>query len=187
MSGSEKFKICPEYCPFLMANGTFCELFKRPLQASHGLTNKTQECLDPEQRMSSYKALGLSDDKRAEMWHNAVLKHNEIELGKKRQEEAVRKQFAGFIEDKYGANPPLSGNMFLKNLVINLYMVLDNTERHNMMTLLNGRGGKALIEAISRAPKDESLLRNFRRELDEQYRVYATEMQRQNTNVNTRQ
>ena len=81
MVQKENNKKCPEDCPFLKANNTFCELFKRSLQAIHGLPFKCQECVDPEQRKSSYKALGLSVDHRAEMWHKAVLKHNEIELG----------------------------------------------------------------------------------------------------------
>ncbi|MBP5215358.1 MAG: hypothetical protein J6039_02240 [Alphaproteobacteria bacterium] len=187
MSGEEKLKICPEYCPFLKANNTFCELFKRPLQSHKGITEKTPECLDPAQRKSSYKSLGLSEKGRADMWHKAVLKHNEIELGKKREEEAVRKKFAAFLEEKFGSRPPLAGNMFLNNLLINLYMVLDNTERNIMMTLLNGRNGNSLIEALERAPKDESLLRNFRREMDEQYKTYQVEMQNQKTNVNYRQ
>ena len=32
MSENEVNKKCPEYCPFLKANNTFCELFKRSLQ-----------------------------------------------------------------------------------------------------------------------------------------------------------
>lgn len=178
-------KKCPEYCPFLKANGTFCELFKRTLQKVRGAVMKCEECNNPEQRMSSYKALGLSVDSRAEMWSKALLKHSEIELDKKRQEAAIRKQFAEFIDDKFGSIPPIKGNTFLKNLVINLYMVLDATERNMMMTILKSRSGQALIQAIERAPKDENLLRNFRRELDAQYLEYqqsVQKMQHQNEN-----
>lgn len=184
----DKMKKCPEYCPFLLANGTFCELFKRVLQTSHGMTFKCDDCKNPEQRMSSYKALGLSMDSRAEMWHKAIAKHNEIELGRRRQEEMIRKKISEFIEEKFGNKPPLEGNSFLKNLIINIYMVLDATERNMMMSLLNGRNGIALIEAIERAPRDDSLLRNVRRELDSQYIEYQKEIQqlqaqRQNTNT----
>lgn len=185
----DKIKKCPEYCPFLMANGTFCELFKRTLQCSHGLAFKCEDCLNPEQRMSSYKSLGLSVDNRAEMWQKAIIKHNEIELGKRRQEEIVRKKFSEFLEDKFGSRPPLEGNAFLKNLIINIYMVLDATERNMMMTLLNSRKGDVLVEAIERAPKDESLLRNVRRELDSQYAEYqqsVQEIQYQKFNVNSK-
>lgn len=182
----DKVKKCPEYCPFLMANGTFCELFKRTLQSSHGLTFKCEDCLNPEQRMSSYKALGLDMGSRAEMWQKAVVKHNEIELGKRRQEEMVRKKFSEFLEDKFGSRPPLEGNTFLKNLITNIYMVLDATERNMMMTLLNGRNGETLVEAIDRAPKDENLLRNVRKELDLEYSEYQQSMQKmQNTKINT--
>lgn len=185
----DRIKKCPEYCPFLMANGTFCELFKRTLQSSHGLAFKCEECKNPEQRMSSYKALGLSVDSRAEMWQKAIVKHNEIELGKRRQEEMVRKKFSEFLEDKFGSKPPLEGNAFLKNLVINIYMVLDATERNMMMNLLNSGKGEVLLEAVERAPKDESLLRNVRRELDAEYIELQQVMQRsqyQNTNVNSK-
>lgn len=182
----DRIKKCPEYCPFLVANGTFCELFKRTLQCSHGMAFKCEDCLNPEQRHSSYKALGLSVDNRAQMWQKAIVKHNEIELGKRRQEEIVRKKFSEFLEDKFGAKPPLEGNTFLKNLVINLYMVLDATERNIMMTLLNSGKGEVLIEAIDRTPKDESLLRNIRRELDAEYLEYQQEVQRtQYQKINT--
>lgn len=187
----DRIKKCPEYCPFLMASGTFCELFKRTLQSSHGMALKCEDCKNPEQRMASYKELGMSLDNRAQMWQKAIAKHNEIELGKRRQEEIVRKKFTEFLEDKFGSKPPLEGNTFLKNLVINLYMVLDATERNMMMSLLNGRNGNALIEAIERAPKDESLLRNVRRELDSQYLEFQREVQqiqqtRQNFNSNSK-
>ncbi len=185
----DRMKKCPEYCPFLMANGTFCELFKRTLQCSHGSAFKCEDCLNPEQRMSSYKALGLSVDNRAEMWQKAIVKHNEIELGKRRQEEMLRKKFSEFLEDKFGSRPPLSGNAFLKNLIINIYMVLDATERNMMMTLLNSRKGDVLIEAIEKAPKDESLLRNVRRELDLEYGEYQQTIQKtqyQKMNINAK-
>jgi len=189
MAEDDKNKKCSEYCPFLKANNTFCELFRRPLQTNHGMAMKCEECKNPEQRKSSYKALGLSVDDRSQIWQQAILKYNEIELGKKREEEGVRKKFAAFLEDKYGARPPLEGNVFLKNLIINLYMVLDATERSMMMSILNGRNGEKLIEAINRAPKDETLLRNFRRELDEQFKVHQQELKReqyQNQNFNQR-
>ncbi|MBP1532309.1 MAG: hypothetical protein ILA52_02280 [Alphaproteobacteria bacterium] len=71
-------------------------------------------------------------------------------------------------------------------MVINLFMVLDNTERNMMMSLLSGRNGDALLNAIDKAPKDDSLLRNIRREIDSQYRDYVQTMQReQNQNINT--
>lgn len=183
----DKIKKCPEYCPFLMASGTFCELFKRTLQSSHGLAFKCEDCLNPEQRKNTYRSLGLDVDRRAEMWQKAVVKHNEIELGKRRQEEMVRKKFSEFIEDKYGSAPPLSGNAFLKNLIVNIYMVLDATERNMMMTLLSGRNGNALIEEFSRAPKDESLLKNVRRILDQEYADYQQQQntqRMQNANMN---
>lgn len=169
---NEKNKKCPDYCPFLKANNTFCELFGKGIQASGDSALKCEECLNPEQRYASYKSLGLTLDDRLKMWQGAIMKHNEIELGKKREEEAVRQKFAAFLSDKYGTMPPLDGNMYLNNLVINLYMVLDSTERHMMMSVLSSRGGAELLKAIDRAPKDDSLLRNIRRELDNQYRNY---------------
>jgi hypothetical protein len=79
--------------------------------------------------------------------------------------------------------------MFLKNLIINLFMVLDMTERSMMMAVLNGRNGDGLIAAIERAPKDETLLRNFRRELDDHFKEHQIELKRdqlQNSNINQR-
>lgn len=177
MADSDKQKKCPEYCPFLKANNTFCELFKKTLQAAGGMPVKCEECLNPVQRMTSYKALGLSVDNRIEMWQKAVWKHNEIELGKKREEEGIRQKFSEFLSSKYGDKTPLAGNMYLNNLLINVYMVLDATERRMMMAVLNSRGGDELIKAVDRAPRDDSLLRNIRRELDSQYRNYQKLLQ----------
>lgn len=182
----DRNKKCAEYCPFLKASNTYCELFRKSLQATMGMPLKCEQCLNPEQRMESYKSLGLTLEGRAEIWQKAILKHNEIELGKKREEEGVRKKFAAFLEEKYGARPPLEGNAYLNNLLVNLYMVLDATERSMMMSILNGRNGEELIKAIDRAPKDENLLRNVRREIDLEYMKLREMMQRSSyENVNT--
>ena len=179
----DKNKKCPEYCPFLKASNTYCELFRRSLQSSVGMPLKCEQCTNPQQRKETYQSLGLSLDNRINMWQKAILKHNEIELGKKREEEAVRKKFASFLEEKYGMRPPLQGNMYLNNLIINLYMVLDATERSMMQSLLNGKQGDALIQAIDRAPKDENLLRNVRREIDAQY-IQSRQMMQRNIGEN---
>lgn len=177
MSEAEVHKKCPEYCPFLKANNTFCELFKRALQQVSKLPQKCEDCLNPEQRMASYQSLGLTLNNRIEMWQKAVVKHNEIELGKHREEEALRQKFAAFLADKYGDRPPLEVNTYLNNLVINLFMVLDNTERHMMMSVLKSKGGLSLLQAIDKTPKDDSLLRNIRRELDSHYQEYQKSLQ----------
>lgn len=182
----EKNKHCPEYCPFLKANNTFCELFKRNLQTGVA-TMKCPECLDPVQRHESYTKLGLTEHNRIEMWQKAVLKHNEIELSKKREEEGIRKKFTEFLEDKFSGKPPLDGNAYLKNIVINLFMVMDATERSMMMAVLSGKGAEAMLMAIERAPKDESLLRNVRQELYANYKKHENTLQSsRETNVNNR-
>lgn len=182
----DRNKKCAEYCPFLKASNTYCELFRKSLQTTMGMPLKCEQCTNPEQRMESYKSLGLTLEGRAEIWQKAILKHNEIELGKKREEEGVRKKFAAFLEEKYGARPPLEGNAYLNNLLVNLYMVLDATERSMMMSVLNGRNGDELIKAIDRAPKDENLLRNVRREIDLEYMKLREMMQRSSfENINT--
>lgn len=187
MATDDKFKKCPEYCPFLKANNTYCELFKKTLQSTGGIAQKCDPCMNPEQRMSSYQELGLSMDSRIEMWQKAVLKHNEIELEKKRQEEELRQKFASFLEEKYGARPPLEGNTYLSNLAVNLYMVLDGTERSMMMSVLNSASGHNLLSTLDRLPKDESLLRNFRHELDSEYfTLQRNVQQRQQQQMNTK-
>ena len=52
MSENEVNKKCPEYCPFLKANNTFCELFKRSLQQIASLPQKCDDCVNPELRMA---------------------------------------------------------------------------------------------------------------------------------------
>ena len=182
----DKNKFCPGYCPFLKANGTFCNLFKCSLQTG-AATMKCEECLNPQQRMESYKKLGLSVDSRIEIWQKAMLKHNEIELGKKREEEEKRQKFAEFLDEKYRARPPMQGNVYLRNLLINLFMVMDATERNMMMNVLRGNGGDALVAAIERAPKDENLLRNVRSELYEKHAEHEKSLQSARENSLSRQ
>ena len=116
-----------------------------------------------------------------------MIKHNEIELDKKRQEEEKRQKFASFLEEKYGARPPLEGNTYLSNLAVNLYMVLDGTERSMMMSVLNSAAGQKLLSTLDKLPKDESLLRHFRHELDAEYFDLQRSVQiRQQQNLNTK-
>lgn len=57
-------------------------------------------------------------------------------------------------------------------------MVLDNTERSMMLSVLKSKGGLSLLQAIDKAPKDDSLLRNIRRELDLHYQEYQKSLQK---------
>ena len=63
---------------------------------------------------------------------------------------------------------------------------MDATERNMMMSVLKGRKGDELISAIDRAPKDENLLRNVRRELYDRYAEYEKTMQQTQNMVNNR-
>lgn len=182
----EKSHYCPEYCPFLKANNSFCELFKCNLQTQDA-TLKCEQCLDPVQRQESYKKLGLTEQNRIDIWQKAVVKHNEIELGKKRQEEDVRRKFTQFLEENFSSLPPLEGNVYLQNIVINLFMVMDATERSMMMSVLGSKGAQQLLMAIDRSPKDESLLRSVRHELDIHFKKYENAIQNiKSANVNSR-
>ena len=46
-----------------------------------------------------------------------------------------------------------------------------------MMSLLKSKGGLSLLQAIDKTPKDDSLLRNIRRELDSHYQEYQKSLQ----------
>ena len=65
-------------------------------------------------------------------------------------------------------------------------MVLDGTERSMMMSVLNSGRGDDLVIALDRTPKDENLLRNFRRELDGQYLEYHNSIEHGKSLQNSR-
>ena len=55
-------------------------------------------------------------------------------------------------------------------------MALDATERNMMNAVLNGKRGMSLIKAIGKSPKDESLLRNVRRELEDHFEQHKRDI-----------
>ena len=46
-----------------------------------------------------------------------------------------------------------------------------------MLSVLKSKGGLSLLQAIDKAPKDDSLLRNIRYELDMHFKEYQQEIQ----------
>jgi len=160
----EVSKNCPLNCPYLQGWHDFCALFTRKLETSQDITWRCEECLNPEQRKNAVKIAELRGDVRtATLRENTGFDGNTLKVNHKRDEEGLRQKFMEFLEDKFGSRPPLEGNTALKNLIINLFVALDATERNMMNAVLNGKRGLSLIKAIDRAPKDESLLRNVRR------------------------
>ena len=55
-------------------------------------------------------------------------------------------------------------------------MAFDATERNMMNAVLNDKRGMSLIKAIGKAPKDESLLRNVRRELEDHFEQHKRDI-----------
>lgn len=170
-------KNCPETCPYLQGWHDFCGLFVRKLETSQDVTWRCEECLNPEQRKNTAKMAELRGDARAVSFReNTGFDGNTLKVNHKREEEGLRQKFIGFLEDKFGSKPPLEGNTALKNLIVNLFMALDATERNMMNAVLNGKRGMSLIKAIDKAPKDESLLRNVRRELEDHFEQHKRDI-----------
>lgn len=173
----EVSKNCPLNCPYLQGWHDFCALFTRKLETSQDITWRCEECLNPEQRKNAVKIAELRGDVRtATLRENTGFDGNTLKVNHKRDEEGLRQKFIEFLEDKFGSRPPLEGNTALKNLIINLFMALDATERNMMNAVLNGKRGLSLIKAIDRAPKDESLLRNVRRELEDHFEKHKRDI-----------
>ncbi len=166
----EVSKNCPETCPYLQGWHDFCDLFMRKLETSQDVTWRCEECLNPEQRKNAVKIAELRGDVRTSaLCENIGFDGNTLKVNHKCEEEGLRQKFIEFLEDKFGSRPPLEGNTALKNLIVNLFMALDATERNMMNAVLNGKRSMSLIKAIDKTPKDESLLRNVRRKLEDHF------------------
>ncbi|MBO6290509.1 MAG: hypothetical protein J6N45_09370 [Alphaproteobacteria bacterium] len=173
----EESKNCPVTCPYLQDWHNFCTLFMRKLETSQDLIWRCAECLNPEQRKQATKIAELRGDARSSaLRQNTGFSGNTLKVDHKRAEEGLRQKFIEFLEDKFGSRPPLEGNTALKNLIVNLFMALDATERNMMNAVLNGKRGMSLIKAIDKAPKDESLLRNVRRELEDHFEKHKLDI-----------
>ena len=173
----DESKNCSSTCPYLQDWHDFCALFMRKLETSQDLTFRCEACLNPEQRKQAVKLAELRGDARSSaLRQNTGFSGNTLKVNHKRDEEGLRQKFIEFLDDKFGSKPPLEGNTALKNLIVNIFMALDATERNMMNAVLSGKRGTSLIKAVDRAPKDESLLRNVRRELEDHFEKHKLDI-----------
>ena len=171
-------KDCPENCPFLQNIDVFCSLFSHYLDKSQTVILRCEECLNQAQRKKALKIFELRGDVRTSfLRQNLAFDGSNLKVNHERDKEGLRQKLIGILDDKYGDKPPLEGNTYLKNLIVNLYMSLDTTEQNMMNTVLNGKQGISLIKKINSSPKDDSLLRNLRRELDDHFKQHQKDTQ----------
>lgn len=163
-------ELCPPYCPFLQEQAFFCRLFNTQLMASPPYVFKCWDCMNSDTRKSTYKAKVKDLEKRVQMWDKAV-KRKPFDLkGKVKTTLANwkdRKIFKEFLMVLAGKLPIFSDAKTCK-LLLNLYLVLDGSEKQQLMDLLsNSRTAEILLNKIKTIGKSPDVLKAVRKEMDD--------------------
>lgn len=163
-------EVCPIYCPFLKKEAHFCHLFDVPLIANSPLIYKCKQCQDSATRKTQYKLRVKDFEKRQLLWDKA-LKKKPLNLWAKVKTSITdwkdRKEFKEFLSTLAGDIP-----MFLdkktSKLLLNLYLVLDNSEKQELKNILsNGKTAEIFISKLMKMGKRADLLKQVRREIDD--------------------
>ena len=94
-------------------------------------------------------------------------------LNAKRRMEAPEVQEFIKLLEVVGGDSPLDGKT--KNILINLFQVIDGSERSMLLSLMeNPKTLAAFLKALGKTPHDKDLLRNFRALLYDAYQTYTT-------------
>lgn len=162
-------ELCPDYCPFLHKQAIHCRLFNMPLMASPPLIYKCRECMDADTRKSTYKKKVKEYEKRVYMWDKAA-KRKPFDLRAKIKVTLAdwkdRKVFKDFLMALAGKLPILTDGK-LSKLLLNLYLVLDSTEKQEMKDILsNPQTAEILIKKIHSVGRSPDLLKQVRKEMD---------------------
>ena len=162
---------CPSYCPFLQKEAFYCRLFNTSLQTQPPIIFKCAQCLNSDTRKSTYKAKIKDFEKRVYMWDKAS-KRKPLDLWGKIKvtlsDWKDRKSFKEFLMSLAGDLPILLDSK-MSRLLLNLYLVLDSTEKQIMKDILvNPQTAEILIKKIKTVGKNPNLLKQVRKEMDDE-------------------
>lgn len=164
---------CPLTCPFLKEERLFtteksaqCDLFQTPLVIQQELALKCQDCLHSDRRKAQYQAKKMLPEQRLAFWKQKIksLKTASFEINL--SENPDRKEINAVLKAQMGQ----FGGLMDKDtcqLIQNIYMVLDGTEKSIMMSILtNPYTIQAFLKKLRGMNKSNQLLSTVRREMD---------------------
>lgn len=163
-------EVCPIYCPFLKKEAHFCRLFDVPLLANSPLIYKCKQCQDSATRKTQYKLRVKDFEKRQYLWDKAI-KRKPLDLWGKIKTSITdwkdRKEFKEFLSTLAGDIPMLLDKKTSK-LLLNLYLVLDNSEKQELKNILsNSKSAEIFISKLMKMGRRDDLLKQVRREIDD--------------------
>ena len=159
---------CPNYCPFLKKEAFHCHLFDKPLIFDIYLL-KCEECMNADVRKSQYKKKVKEFENRQKIWDKA-LKRQPNKLWQQMKisfsDWKDRKEMKHFLQALSGDLPILLDKGTNK-LLLNLYLVLDSTEKAIMKDILNNPNtAEILISSIKKMGPRADLLKQVRKKMD---------------------
>ena len=164
-------ELCPAYCPFLKQEAFYCRLFDIQLMASPPLIYKCFECMNSDTRKSAYKKKVKEFEERVYMWDKALKRTHKFDLKETirttLRDWKERKVFKEFLMAMAGSLP-IMVDAKLRKLLLNLYLVLDSSEKMMMKSILsNPKAAEILIAKIKSVGKSPDLLKIVRKEMDD--------------------
>ena len=159
---------CPDYCPFLKKEAFHCHLFNKPLIFDIFLL-KCEECLNADVRKTQYKNKVKEFEKRQLMWDKAIKRKPNKLLQQMKISFADwkdRKEMKAFLT-ALAADLPILLDKKTSKLLLNLYLVLDSTEKSIMKDILNNPNtAEILINSIKKMGARSDLLKQVRKQMD---------------------
>ena len=164
-----KIERCPDYCPFLVKEEFYCQLFDKDLFFENFII-KCEECMNSDVRKTQYKKKVKDFERRQILWDKAVKRQPnklwqkiKVTFNEWKQRNDIKefftliaKEFSIFIDKK------------TTRLLINLFMVMDNSERAQLKSLLtNSKTADILVKFIQKKGAQKDILKLVRQKMDQ--------------------
>lgn len=161
-------EVCPDYCPFLKKEAFHCHLFNKPLVFDIFLL-KCEECLNADVRKAQYKHKIKDFEKRQQMWDKAI-KRQPSKLWQQMKISFTdwkdRKEMKAFLT-ALASNFPILLDKKTSKLLLNLYLVLDSTEKQLLKDILsNPKTAEVFLSSFKQMGTKPDLLKQVRRKMD---------------------
>jgi len=164
---------CPENCPFLRRQGKvyLCDLFGGALKVVVGPL-RCDDCLNDVRRKDQTQKRGLFS--RVRMFRRKLdfikdFSKIKITEGKDRQ------RFSKVLKGLKETFPNLLDKQ-KSSLLMNVFLVLDNTEKDQMISILqNQKAAESFVKKITSMSRGDNFIKDVRREMND----YSAQIERQ--------
>lgn len=165
---------CPENCPHLQKEGDMylCDLFGGALRIAGEKPLRCADCLNDVRRKDQTQKRGLFS--HVQMFRRKLdfikdFSKIKITEGKDRQ------RFSKVLKGVGETFPNLLDRQ-KSSLLMNVFLVLDNTEKDQMISILqNPRAAESFVKKITSMSRGDNFIKDVRREMDD----YTAQIERQ--------